>query len=184
MSTLPDRDQQIISIHAQFIVAVARACANPEARAELEPVLQAAQATEQHALVSAVRRILAGSRDLDLLQGLDPDDTVIIKAVLRGLQDPNTLPMPRLTAEPAAAAPGLAAMIHEAGRGNPEALQILSSMAEQMVGVGGPLARVGGIMRRLVNGEREPEALCKGMDPQSESLVLSILEELGRLDIH
>lgn len=184
MPTLPDRDQQIITMHAGFIVAVVQGCANPEARAELEPVLQSAQGAGQQRLVAAVRRILTGSRDTGLLQGLDQDDRVIVEAILRGLQDPGTLPEPRITPEPAAAAPGLAAMIHAAGRGDPEALQILSGMAEQMVGVGGPLARLGGIMRRLVNGERDPEVLCRGMDAQGESLVLSILEELARLDVH
>jgi hypothetical protein len=46
------------------------------------------------------------------------------------------------------------------------------------------MARLGGIMRRLVNGERDPDALCKGMGARGESLVLSILAELGQLEVH
>jgi hypothetical protein len=39
-------------------------------------------------------------------------------------------------------------------------------------------------MRRLVDGERNAELLCKGMGAQGESLVLSLLEELGKLEAH
>jgi len=35
-----------------------------------------------------------------------------------------------------------------------------------------------------VDGERDPDVLCRGMDAQGESLVLSILSELGKLEHH
>jgi hypothetical protein len=82
------------------------------------------------------------------------------------------------------AAPGLAHMIHAAATGNVEALQLVANMAEQMTRVGGDMGRVGGIVRRLVDGERDPDVLCKGMTAQGESLVLSIIEELGKLELH
>jgi hypothetical protein len=57
-------------------------------------------------------------------------------------------------------------------------------MAEQMTRVGGDMARLGAIMKRLVDGERDAEPLCRGMGAQGESLVVTILEELGRLEAH
>jgi hypothetical protein len=57
-------------------------------------------------------------------------------------------------------------------------------MAEQMTAAGGSMAKLGGIIRRLVNGERNADELSKGMDAKTESLLLSILEELGKLEAH
>jgi hypothetical protein len=75
-------------------------------------------------------------------------------------------------------------MIHAAARGNAQALMLIGNMAEQMSRVGGSLGRLAGVIRPLVNGEREPERLCRGMDVQTQQLVLEILSELGRLDAH
>ena len=57
-------------------------------------------------------------------------------------------------------------------------------MAEQMVRAGGDMARLGGIMRRLVNGERDFEVLSKGMGNLGRTLLLDILSELGKSAIH
>jgi hypothetical protein len=182
MATTPSRNEQIIIAHAPFIVQVVRVCQNRELLPELEPILQTLEQYGQGALVTAVRRMLDGSRDAALLQPLDDDDQVVVQAILRGLQDPNTLPDPAGQANPAAAAPGLASIIYAAANGQAEALHALANMAEQMTTAGGDMARLGGIMRRLVDGERDPERLCKGMGPSGESLVVSILEELARLE--
>lgn len=184
MTELPPRTQQIVQAHADFIVMVVKACSNAEQRDALEPVLRSATQYGQHSLVEAVRKILAGNRGEELMLGLDEDDRVIVDAILRGLQNPQTLPDPKAQANPAAAAPGLAHMIHAAAKGNAEALQVAAGMAEQMTAAGGGLARLGAIMRKLINGERDPDTLCAGMDSRTESLVLSILEELAKLEVH
>jgi hypothetical protein len=46
------------------------------------------------------------------------------------------------------------------------------------------MARLGGIMRRLVNGERDFEVLSKGMGALGRTLLLDILSELGKSAIH
>jgi hypothetical protein len=46
------------------------------------------------------------------------------------------------------------------------------------------MARTAALIRRLVNGERDVDALEKGLPPRARQLLLSILEELGRLDVH
>jgi hypothetical protein len=46
------------------------------------------------------------------------------------------------------------------------------------------MARLAGLVRRLVNGERDAGALGRGLSVRTRQLLHSILEELGRLDRH
>lgn len=184
MVKLPERDQQIIQSHAPFIVSVVIACHKPDLVSEVEPVLKAAESMGQHALAGCVRKILAGARDTELARGLEQDDAVIVEAILRGLQDPNTLPDPNKPTDPAAAAPGLANMVREAAAGDPQALQMVAAMVEQMTSMGGSMARMGGSITKLVDGERDPDVLCVNMDANATTLMVKILDELGKLDVH
>ncbi len=170
--------------HAALIVAVVKAVQNPALLSELEQTLAIAHRNGWAELVKVIGRILKGEREQSLLTGLDEEDTVIIEAILEGIQDPHTLPDPDQKADPVFAAPGLAQMIHGAGRGNVQILKILADMSAQMSSVGGDMGKLGGIMRRMVNGERNADELCKGMSIQGRSLVTSILEELGKLETH
>lgn len=72
-------------------------------------------------------------------------------------------------------------MIHAASHGDNEALQALANMAEYMIQVPGDMRQLGGIINRLLQGERDPDVLCKGMGPSGEQLVLNILNELNQL---
>lgn len=184
MPTLPEREQQIEIAHAGLIRQIIMAAQNRDQQAGLEPILRTSEQNGWTALVSAIRKILAGQRDEELLRDLDEEDRVIIQAILQGLQAPESLPHMNRSADPTMAAPGLAVMINEASRGNLEALQILGHMAEQMNQVGGDMTRLGGALRRMMNGERNPEALCKGMGHQGQQLVLSVLLELGKRNTH
>ena len=181
MSDLPPAEQQIIRAHSGLIHGVVKACHDRDQVPALETLLEASFDNGWRSLVTAARQIIAGRRDRGLLEGLDEEDRVVIGAILRGLQDPSTLPDPGTAGDPAAAAPGLAAIIHAAGTGNSQALQLIAGIAEQMSHVGGDMGRLAAIIRPLVNGERNPDVLCRDMGPQGRSLVLSILEELGRL---
>jgi len=182
--TMSTRDQQIRVAHAGLIRLVVQATENEQARVELDPVLTHAEQSGWTDLVARIRRVLKGERDSALLRGLDEEDTVIVTAILAGIQNQATLPDPQDAADPTQAAPGLAQMIHAASRGDAQSLHWLSQMAEQMTRAGGDMARLGGITKRLVDGERNPETLCKGMGAQGESLVLSLLGELGKLERH
>jgi hypothetical protein len=184
MPTLPDKTQQIVQTHAALIHRVVMACHNRTLIPDLEPVLKMAAEHGWTGLVAAIRLILAGRRDPGVLAGLDEEDTVIAEAMLRGLQNPATLPDPNARPDPALAAPGLASMIQGAASGNRKALQLIAAMAEQMSKVGGDMARLAAVIRPLINGERDPERLCKGMSAQGQNLVLMILEELGRTGLH
>jgi hypothetical protein len=182
--TIPDRDQQIVQTHAAFICQAVELIQRGDARPQLDALLRAAADNGWTALADAVRDFAAGQRDIARVQGLDDEDRVIAEAILRGLHDPASLPDPQQKADPALAAPGLAHMIHAAGSGNVQALTLVSQMAEQMSKVGGDMARVAAVIRPMINGDRDPDRLCERLDTRGQQLVLQILDELGRLDLH
>lgn len=184
MATLPERHQQIITMHAAFICQVVQFSQNEENRPEFETLLKSAEENGWSNLVKAIHQIVAGQREMSAIRGLDEEDQVVAEAIMRGLQDPATLPDPKEKPDPALAAPGLAGMIHAAATGNVEALTLISNMAEQMSRAGGPLAKLAAVIRPLINGERDPDKLCKGMNTQTEQILLDILDELGKSNLH
>lgn len=184
MAGLPDAVEQVLRMHAPFIHAVVGALRDRSRLPELMDTLAAAEQQGWPRLVGALRLVVDGRRDDSIKLGLDAEDRVIVEAVLRGLDNPATLPSLDAKPDPAAAAPGLAAMIDAAARGDAKALSALAAMAEQMVRAGGDMARLGGIMRRLVNGERDADQLMKGMGALGRRLLLDILDELGRSALH
>lgn len=184
MAELPDRERQIIAVHADFINEVVSACAQASRRPGLEHTLELCAEHGAPGLALAIRRILDGRRDPGILEGLDPDEIVVVGCVLRGLDNPETLPAPGAAADPTAAAPGLAGMIQAAASGNVEALQAVSAMAEQMSQVGGDMAKLAAVIRPMVNGERDADLLTRRMGPRGRSLVMAILDELSRLAVH
>ena len=92
MADTPDFKEQILQSHAGLIHRVVLHCNNPGSIPDLEDVLRQAQENDWTQLVTAIRDIMAGRRDESVLLGLDDEDRVIIEAILRGLQDPSTLP--------------------------------------------------------------------------------------------
>ncbi len=135
-------------------------------------------------LVAAIRKIIDGTRDESVLIGLDDEDTVIASAILHGLQDPSTLPKPEESPDATLAAPMLANLINDARRGDHNAVIMLGGMAEQMSMAGGDMANVGAILKDLIDGERDVDKLCDKVGPQGESLIVEILAELGKLEVH
>ncbi len=184
MAALPDAVEQVLRMHAPFIHAVVGALRDRSRLPELMRTLDAAERQGWPRLVGALRLIVDGRRDESVKLGLDEEDRIIVDAVLRGIDNPATLPPLDRQADAAAAAPGLAAMIAAAARGDAQALAALANMAEQMLRAGGDMARLGGLMRRLVNGERDADALMKGMGPLGRKLLLDILDELGKASLH
>jgi hypothetical protein len=183
LAAIPERREQIRLVHATFIRQVVALTQRPDGRAELDALLAGAEQQGWSDLVAALRRMAEGDRSPGLLSGLDEEDRVIAESVLRGLQDPASLPDPSRAQDPTLAAPGLAHMI-QAARTDPAALVLIGNMADQMSKVGGSMARLAGVIRPLINGERNPDQLCRGMDTPTRQLVLEILAELGRLEAH
>jgi hypothetical protein len=184
MADLPDAVQQVLAMHAPFIHAVVNALRD---RSQLPHLMETLKAAEQQGwpkLVAALRHVIDGKRDESIKLGLDDEDRIIVDAVLRGLDNPATLPALEQKPDGTAAAPGLAALIAASRRGDAQALSALANMAEQMLRAGGDMARLGGIMRRLVNGENDADVLTKGMGSLGRQLVLGILDELGKSSLH
>jgi hypothetical protein len=184
MSSTPSQQQQIIATHATLIVAIIQATQSGVIPPELEQGLQLTAKNGWTQLVKRIRKIVAGDRSENISQGLDDEDQTIINAILLGLQDPTTLPDPAARIDATMAAPGMAAMIHASRTGQPQALQTLATMSEQMASARGDMAKLGGIMKRLVDGERDADKLGRGMGAQGQSLLNSIIEELGKLEVH
>ncbi len=184
MAKLPDAVEQVLQMHAPFIHAVVNALTD---RTQLPQLMQTLSAAEQQGwpeLVRALRWVVDGKRDPGIKLGLDDEDRIIVDAVLRGLENPASLPPLDRKPDAAAAAPGLAAMIEASAHGDAQALAVLANMAEQMLRAGGDMARLGGMMRRLVNGERDYDLLAKGMGALGRKLLRDVLDELGKNTLH
>lgn len=184
MMATPDKQAQIIQAHAALIVGVVQTVQSPELRPELEKALELSEQNGWEDLVRAIRQILNGSRDINLLKGLDDEDSIIVESILKGLQDPTSLPDPNAKSDATMAAPMLAGLIHQASRGDVNALALISQMAEQMSQTQGDLARLSAIIKPLVDGERDIDKLCEKIGPQGESLIVSIVNELAKLEVH
>lgn len=182
MARLPDHEQQIVMAHAAFICEVVACSQNRERRGDLETLLATAAENGWTDLVRAVRAIVAGEREIARIPGLDLEDRVIAEAIMRGIQNPATLPDPNARPDPDMAAPGLAAMIRAAASGNVEALTLISNMADQMSRAGGAMAQLASVIRPLINGERNADKLCRRMDERTRKIVLGIIEALETAD--
>ena len=184
MNIAPEKQQQVVQVHAGLIVTIVKAINDTSLMPNVEQVLKISEENGWGQLVAAIRKIIKGNRDSSILNGLDEEDSIIVDAILRGIQNPSTLPDPNQEADPTMAAPMLAQLIHEAGRGDANALSMLGAMAEQMSNTQGDLARFSTLLKPMIDGERDTDKLCDKIGPQGESLVVSILSELAKLEAH
>jgi hypothetical protein len=182
MSTTPDLKEQILQSHSGLIHRIVMHCNKPGSVPDLEQVLQQAEDNDWNQLVAAIREIMAGKRDESILQGLDSEDRTIVEAILRGLQDPSTLPDLQTDFDASMAAPGIAGLIHASRRGNLQALQIVGNLAKQMLAAGGDMGILSGRLRPLIEGERDADKLTEKMSPKGQKLMLDIIEELLKLE--
>lgn len=181
MPALPEKDQQILAAHAGLVHAVVKTCHNRDLLPQLEQLLKLSEANGWTQLVASIRRILGGKRDQGVLADLDEEDRVIAEAILRGLQNPETLPDLNAAVDPDHAAPGLASMVTAARQGNVEALRALADMATQMRNAGGDMARLASALSQMEQGEDDVEKLSRGMSPPGQKLVEMIIAELKKL---
>ena len=180
--SLPDTKEQILQSHTGLIHRVVMHCNNPGSVPDMEQVLQMATENDWAALVSVIRDIMSGNREESILLALDEEDRVIAESILRGLQDPNTLPPLETDINSDMAAPGIAGLVHASRNGNVQALQIIGNMAKQMLEAGGDMGTLAGRIRPLVDGERDADKLTENMTDKGQKLMLQILEELLKLE--
>ena len=178
----PDKQEQILQTHAGLIHRVVMHCNNPGSVPDMEQVLQMAADNDWTTLVTTIRDIMSGNRDESMLALLDEEDRIITESILRGLQDPSTLPSLETDIDSSMAAPGIAGLIHASRNGNAQALQIIGSMATQMLEAGGDMSILAGRIRPLVEGERDADKLTEKMGDKGQKLMLEIIEELLKLE--
>lgn len=181
---ITDKENQILQMHGNLITSVVQCTQNPEMRVHLDMALKKSAQNGWEGLVESITKILNGSREESLLNSADDEDKIILSAILKGIQDPGTLPKADEQANAAMAAPMLAKLISEASRGDHNAVIMLGGMADQMNAAGDDMANVGAILKTMIDGERDVDKLCTRVGQQGESLIISILDELAKLDIH
>ena len=77
---------------APLILAVAAAIQEFSRRKDLEQDLPNLEQRGWTNLVSAIRRILTGERDANILcESLDIEDSMIVETILEGIEDPSSL---------------------------------------------------------------------------------------------
>lgn len=178
----PDTTEQILQSHTGLIHRVVMHCNNHGSVPDLEQVLQQAEENDWKQLVVVIRNIMSGTREESVLLGLDEEDRVIAESILRGLQDPQTLPALDADIDSTMAAPGIAGLVHASRNGNAQALQIIGNMAKQMLAAGGDMGILAGRIRPLVEGERDTDKLTEKMGEKGQKLMLEIVEELLKLE--
>ena len=184
MQTLDKQQQILLQTHGGLVIAVVQTIQQPELKPQLEHVLKQSEQNGWRGLVSVIRKIVNGSRESRLMEGLDEEDQVVAAAILRGIQDPSSLPKPEQQADATSAAPMLAKLINDASRGDHDAVIMLGGLAEQMSNAGGDLANLGAVIKNMIDGERSIDKLCSRMGAQGESLITAIITELSQLDVH
>jgi hypothetical protein len=182
MTEIPDLNEQILISHSGLIHRVVMHCNQPGSVPDLEQVLALAEANDWTRLVGAIRSILSGNRDESVLQGLDDEDRTIVDSILKGIQDPATLPPLQTDIDSGMAAPGIAGLIHASRNGNLHALQITGNLARQMLAAGGDMGILAGRLRPMVEGERDRDKLTEKMSEHGQKLMLDIIEELLKLE--
>jgi tetratricopeptide (TPR) repeat protein len=174
-------DQALVASWEPRIAAVvAAAGGDTDAASTLEPVLTGlADNPDWGTLVGVLSRILAGERGPGLLTGLDPVDTAITARTLDALAG-----RVQLTATPAGMRPAvpeewepvLAAVVAAAGGDTDTA----STLEPVLTGVqdNPDWARLVGVLRRILAGERGPDLLT-GLDPVDTAITARTLEALA-----
>jgi hypothetical protein len=175
--------KDIVSENAELIHRVVMAIAANEYIPDLEKILAQAESNGWTVLVGAIRKILAGERDLLQLAGLDEEDRIISSAILQGIDDPRTLPDLANVIDPAIAGPSMANMICDAASGNAMAIDAIKVVCQKMGGTRGDFQKIPAAINFMMAGERRADVLCKDLEAAGASLVQTILEELKKIEV-
>lgn len=176
--------EQLVREHASLIFETVRAVGNKQAKEQLLKDLAVAEQNGWGNLVNAISKILNGVLDVEELGNLDPEDEIIVRAIIQGIADPDTLPNPSDNQNPMLAPAGLAGIIAEAARGEENAMQMLAVMDTDLSESSEPeLVELGKTLKRLLIGERDLDSLTINMNDRSRTLIQSVLEELKRLGV-
>ena len=175
--------EEILQDHTTLIHRVVMHCNEPDSVPDLEQILQLAQENDWQKLVTTIRSIMSGNHDRSLLQGLDEEETIIIEAILNGIEDPGTLPTVSADLNSAMAAPGIASLIYASMQGSSESLDITTNLIKQMLDAGGEYAIIAGGIKAMIDGERDLAKLMADTSEQEQKLLTEILTELTAIEV-
>jgi hypothetical protein len=185
--------QETLRRLGNLVKRVAAAVTDPSQRPALEEALAERGEHGWTKLVEALRRVLDGERDEDVLyEPLDREDSVILQAVLRGIADPASLEdIP--TAEPAgdnAQVADLAQRLEKhlpligavvASIDEPEVRSRLDPVLQQMERNG--WSNLIASVRRILDGERSADALLDDLDEEDTLIVGTILAAIENPEV-
>ncbi|MDG6105003.1 AAA family ATPase [Dactylosporangium aurantiacum] len=166
-------------------VLVAAVRGDQDAARALDEVLTEIAGSQDWADLAAVlRRILDGDRDPDtLLTGLDPIDTAIVTRALDAVTGRITLqPGPTPNTDPATQEPwpAIIAAVAAAADGDHAAAADVNPLLDDLAGRD-EWAALAAILRRIIAGERDPDALQAGLDPTDTAIAAAVLAQLANL---
>jgi hypothetical protein len=162
---------------------VTAAGGNPQAGQAVEQALTDRREQADWAkLAGVLRRLLAGDRSQQLLEGLDPIDTAIVQRALDALAgqvqlDPDSwqaLTGPALPEEFVQLVTAVAAAANGDQGVAAELEPILIKFASEQ-----EWATLAGVLRRILAGDRD-QALLRGLDETDSAVVTAILNELDQ----
>jgi len=182
MPSLDNFSEDVLQAHASLIHRVVMHCNEPGSAPDLEAILQQAEDSDWKRLVATIRSIMSNNRDDSILQDLDEDETIIVGTILRGLEDPSTLPPLQPDFQSSMAAPGIANMIHASRAGHAQSLNIIANLARQMLEIGGDFEIIAGHIRPMIEGERDLTMLTANMTEKGQKMMVEILAELAKLE--
>jgi len=182
MSDSDNFEEEVLQAHASLIHRVVLHCNDPGSAPDLDAILRQAEDSDWKRLVATIRTIISGNRDESILQELDEEEATIIDSILRGLEDPSTLPALQPDFQSSLAAPGIANLIHASRDGNAHSLNIIANLIRQMLNVGGDFEVMAGHIRPMIEGERDLASLTENMTEKGQKMMAEILAELARLE--
>ena len=181
MST-PETTEQILRDHSGLIHRIVMYSYDPGSVPDLNQALELAEENGWDELVAVIRDIMSGKREDAIPPELDEESRVVAEAILRGLEDPSTLPDVDTDLESPRAGQGIAGFLHATRNGNPQALRIITSIAKQMQEAGGDMGILAYRIQPLLEGERDIGILTKNMGEKGQQMIFQIIGELSRLE--
>ncbi|HFD11214.1 MAG TPA: hypothetical protein ENJ32_01915 [Crenotrichaceae bacterium] len=174
--------EDILNDHAQLIHRVVTHCAEPGTVADLEQFLELAEMNDWVKLVKTIRNIMSGNRDNSLLDNLDEEEYIVIKSILNGIENPETLPPIAIDLNSDMAAPGIASLIHASSQGNVESKNIIEGLTSQMSNAGSEYTTIALSIEKMMRGERNFDKLTEDMSEAGHKLITGIIAELSMLE--
>jgi tetratricopeptide (TPR) repeat protein len=191
--------------HEPLVQAMVAACqGNERAKGQLEPTLQHMENRDEvnRRFAQAARRVLAGERDGDALtEGLDRKSAFLIRAILARLagempssaregeggtdqtsqvseaSDASSAPDPAAGIR-AQWGPVVGAVVAACG-GNANAAREVGRFIDEQLATQDDWRALAAALRRVLDGERNPEALLPGLDDADRLILGDVLRGLG-----